>query len=65
MGTTTGIALPEDLLEQIEKARKLEGLKTGETPSRSAWFQQAARQRLNELDAEELAQIDELAESLA
>jgi metal-responsive CopG/Arc/MetJ family transcriptional regulator len=65
MGTTTGIALPEELLDKIDRARQLEGLKTGDTPSRSAWFQRAARQELSAVDADELARLDELTETLA
>jgi len=41
-----GIGVPEDLIEQIDKERAREGVRTGTTPSRSAWFRRLARAEL-------------------
>jgi|AntRauTorcE11898_2_1112593.scaffolds.fasta_scaffold70704_2 metal-responsive CopG/Arc/MetJ family transcriptional regulator len=43
-----GIGVPEDLIEQIDKERAREGVRTGTTPSRSAWFRRLARAELGE-----------------
>jgi metal-responsive CopG/Arc/MetJ family transcriptional regulator len=65
MATTTGISIEEELLAEIDRARQLEGVRTGDTPSRSAWFQDAAREKLEEIDCEEMEQLARLSDSLA
>lgn len=43
-----GIGVQEDLLDEIDKERAREGVRTGTTPSRSEWFRRVARRELEE-----------------
>jgi len=40
------ISLPDELLAEIDRERAEQAAKTGNVPSRSEWFRQAARQKL-------------------
>ena len=46
-----GIAISEELKDRIDKQRAKEGVRTGETPSRSEWFRRLARQELEAADS--------------